>query len=381
MGADGAAGSFQLFGGAGADKAHSGFGIFLFQHAGGKDHGGHSHGNIVCKVGEVLFRQHAPCRAAGSAHKRLFGRHFMQKVTCFIHGAEVSTDGNLHHIVKAQCLEGRADLAALCQLGELIDKGGSQQCIDTVAAVKALNQLIDLPLIGNGAEGTVYKALPAGNALIVIDLRAAQRVAVDSAHATGIHAGTLNFNDGLIGANVSAVTALNTLGLINKAAAAAERDGTFGANFHAGMRKTALAKIGYLHRLFGAAVAGKLDNIDQRRIIVLMGNGGIFQTGNHAVVFIDTAQRQTQCKAHTLFNDGALQENIAAQLAHFSGHDLKGNVPHHLVCFFSLYVGITHAGYFRKYLAADLVNSCINTAITHLFTSLMYSIIYIYLTT
>ncbi len=71
------------------------------------------------------------------------------------HGAQVSTDGNLHHVAEADGLQGGLQLAGGSQEGNWLIKAGATRAIDAVAAVEALDQLIDLALIGDGAEGAV----------------------------------------------------------------------------------------------------------------------------------------------------------------------------------------------------------------------------------
>ena len=102
-------------------------------------------------------------------------------------------------------------LAGGSQTGELVDEGGSHQRIDAVAAVEALDQLIDLALVGNSTEGAVDQTLAAGYALAVIDLGTAQLIRVDRTHAAGSGAGTLGLDDGVVGADSGTAAALDAL--------------------------------------------------------------------------------------------------------------------------------------------------------------------------
>ena len=151
-----AAAGFQLFGGAGAHKAHTRLRVGLFHHAGGEHHGGHGHGNVAGQLGEQGFGHHAPAGAAAGCHKALLGGHFLQKVLGFVHGAKVSANGNLHHILKAQLLHGGTQLGGVVQGRELVYKSGGDQSIHAVAALDALDQLEDLALVRNSAEGAAY---------------------------------------------------------------------------------------------------------------------------------------------------------------------------------------------------------------------------------
>ena len=120
------------------------------------------------------------------------------------------------------------------------------------------------------------------------------------------------------------------------------------------MCKAALTQVGNFDQLFGAAVAGKLDHVDQRGIIVLIGDGGVLQTGDNAVVLVHAAGGQTHSQTHALLNDGALQEDVLAQLALLTGDDGVGDLAHQVVGLLALDVGVSHAGDLGKHLAADL---------------------------
>ena len=290
---------------------------------------------------------------------------------CLVHGAQVGTDGNFHHVTEADGLQGSLQLAGGSQRGELVDEGGSDQRIDAVAAVEALNELIDLTLVGNGTEGAVHQTLTAGHALAVIDLGTAQLVRVDSAHAAGSGAGTLGLDDGVVGADGDAAAALDALVLIDGGTAALPSDGLLGAHFHTGVCKAALTQVGHLDQFFGAAVAGKLDHVDQRGIIVLIGDGSILQTGDHAVVLVHAAGGQTHSQTHALLNDGTLEEDILAQLALLTGDDGIGDLAHQVVGLLALDVGVSHAGDLGKHLTADLDDRSIDSSETHSNLSLL----------
>ena len=282
-----------------------------------------------------------------------------------VHGAQVGTDGNFDHVVEADGLQGRLELAGGGQAGELVDEGGSHQSVDAVAAVEALDQLIDLALVGNGAERAVDQALAAGNALAVVDLSTAQLVGVDGTHAAGRSAGTLSLDDGVVGADADAAAALDALVLIDDGTAALPGDGLLGADLHAGVCQTALAQVGDLDQLFGAAVAGELDDVHQRGIVILIGNGSIFQTGNDAVVLVHAAGGQAHGQADALLNDGALQEDVLAQLALLTGDDGVRDLAHQVVGLFALDVGISHPGHLGEHLAADLDDRRVDSSKAH----------------
>ena len=289
-----------------------------------------------------------------------------------VHRAQVGADGNLHHFAEAQLLQGSPQLGGGVEGGELVDKGGGHQGIDPVAAVEALDQLIDLALVGDGAEGAVDQALAAGDAAGIVDLSAAQGIRVDGAHAAGRSAGALGLDDGVVGADVHAAAALDALLLVNGGAARLPGDGALGAHFHTGVGKAALAQVRDLHHLFGAAVAGELDDVDQGGIVVLVRNVGVLQARHHAVVLVHPAGGQADGQAHALFDDGPLQEDVLAQLAFFAGDDLIGDGAHHVVGLLALDVGVGHPGDFGEYRPPDLDDGGINASEAHSKTLLCF---------
>ena len=131
-------------------------------------------------------------------------------------------------------------------------------------------------------------------------------IRVDGTHTAGSSTGTLGLDDGAVGAAVDAAAALHAQALVDVAFAVAEADGVFGADFLAGVGKAALAHLGDLDDLLGAAIAGELDDVDQRRLIVLVRDDAVLQAfgGGHAL--IQRAQGEAHGQTDTLGHDGSL---------------------------------------------------------------------------
>ena len=264
VGADGLAVCLQLLGGAGADEADPGVGVVLFHHAGGDDHGGQGHGDIVLELGEELLGHHRPGGAAGRAHEGLLGRDVLQEVMGLLHGAKVRADGHFHHVGEAQDAHGGLELCGGGLLAELAHEGGGHAGDDLIVALHGVDDLEDLALVGNGGEGAVHQAHAAGDALVVVDLGPAQLVGFDGVHAAGCGAGALNLADGVVGALVEAPAAFDALVLVNVAMRVlVQINGILGAHIHAGMGQAALAAVRNPDLLGGAGIAGKGDDIDQ----------------------------------------------------------------------------------------------------------------------
>ena len=100
-------------------------------------------------------------------------------------------------------------------------------------------------------------------------------------------------------------------------------------------------------------------------IVVLGGDVGVFQAGHHAVVLVHAAGGQADGQADALLNDGALQEDIFAQLAFLTGDDGVGDLAHHAVGLLALHIGIGHPGDFGEYRPPDLDDGGIDASEAH----------------
>ena len=126
-----------------------------------------------------------------------------------------------------------------------------------------------------------------------------------------------------------------------------------------------MAQVGDLDQLFGAAVAGELDHVDQRGIVILIGDGSVLQTGDDAVVLVHAAGGQTHGQTDALLDDGALQEDVLAELTLFTGDDGVRDLAHQVVGGLALHVGIGHPRHLGEHLAADLDDRRIDSSKTH----------------
>ena len=260
VGTDGAPGGLQLLGGAGAHKSYLGFRVVLLDQAGGEHHGGKGHGDIVGKLREQLLCHDAPGRAAGGGHEGLLLRHLLQKVLRLLYGTQVRAYRHFHRVGKAQDAHGLAQLGR-CGPLKLAHKGRSHYGDYLGTGLDGLDYLEYLALVGYGAEGAVHQAHAAGDALVVIYDGLAVFITAYGVHAAGLGAGPLYAADGVIGALVEALAALDALALVNVALAVLDVDGPLGAHRLAGMGQAALAVGGDPYLLGRAAVAGKGNDV------------------------------------------------------------------------------------------------------------------------
>ena len=267
-----------------------------------------------------------PGGTTGGRHVILLLRHLFQKVLGFLNGTHIRAHGDLHHPVKAQHLHGADEFAGGGELAELADKGGGDDGDDPVALENGLNDLEDLTLVHNGAEGAGHQTLSAGDALVLMDDGLAMLVGADGVHAAGRLTGALHVDDGVVGTGVCALAALDALSRVNVAFAVDEGDRTLGADLLTGGGQTVLAVLRHPVLICRAGVTGIGNNVNQRRLVILLGNGGGVHALGHQAAGLDGADGQTHGKPHPLSGDGAFQENRLPVQGLIAGDDLEGQV-------------------------------------------------------
>jgi len=75
--------------------------------------------------------------------------------------------------------------------------------------------------------------------------------------------------------------------------------------------EAALTQVGDLDQLLGAAVAGELDDIHQRGVVILIGDGSVLQTGDDAVVLVHAAGGQAHGQTHALISTMARSRKMS----------------------------------------------------------------------
>lgn len=69
-------------------------------------------------------------------------------------------------------------------------------------------------------------------------------------------------------------------------------------------------------------------------------------------MLVHAAGGQAHGQTHALLNDGALQEDVLAQLAFLAGDDGVGDLAHQVVGLLTLDVGVSHACHLGEHLTA-----------------------------
>ena len=290
----------------------------------GQRHRGQRHRNAVCLLREQLFRHHRPGRTAGRRHERQLFGDLLDEVLRLLRRTQVGADRDLDDVGEAELLHRGAQLARRNLGAELTDERRRYGSVNALACLNRSDHLEDLRLVRDRAERAVDQTLSAGNALVVINIRAAVLVRVDSVHAAGRGARALLMVDGLVRAYIDAAAALDALILIDDGLAGERVDGdrALRADLDARTRHAALAHIGHADLIFRAGVAGKLDDVDERRGVVGLLLGRRVDVVGQRRMLSRAAARQTHRQTQAFAYDRALQKNILAIGCYLARHDV-----------------------------------------------------------
>ena len=241
------------------------------------------------------------------------------------HAALVRADGHLVYVLEAQQLQRGLDLRGGDLVAELSGEGRGHLGIDLLAVLHGADQLEDLALVGDGAEGAGDHAHAAGHALVLVDAGAAHAVGLNGLHAAGLGAGALVVGDGVVGADVLATAALDALALVDDGLAVHLLNGAARAHGGAGMGDAAAALVGHHIGAVGAGGAGRGDHLHQRRLVVLLVDVGFGESVGDVGGAVVGAQAQAHGQAQLLGHDGALLPDVAVVYGNVAGDDLVGN--------------------------------------------------------
>ena len=263
---------FQLFCRARADEDNLAVRVFFFDEPRRVDHRRVRHGDIAGLRREEPARHHPPRRAAGGRHEALLVRYLFQKVVRFFNRADIRAGRDLDHVGKAELLHGGQELRNGHVPAELPDERRRDDGHDFVAFKDGADDLIDLALVDDRAERAADQTLAAGDTAVIIDARLAVFVDADGVHAAGGLTGPLQIRNGVIRTGSGAFAALDAQLLVDAALAVDEFDGALRAHALARGGKTALTQLCHAVLLRRAGVAGVGDDVDERRLIILLGD-------------------------------------------------------------------------------------------------------------
>ena len=224
---------------------------------------------------------------------------------------------------------------------------------------EGLAQLVDLALVGNGAEGAVHQAHAAGDALVVVDFSPAQLVGLNGVHAAGGGAGAVDPADGPVGTLVVALAALDALALVDVAVLVLiQIDGVFGADVHARVRNTALAAVRDADLLRRAGVAGVRDDVYQGILVVLLEFLGPLNVLADGRGVPGVAHIQAHGQADPLLHNGPLQKHVMTVFGHVALDHLEGD----MVCLAGIAALKGQPGNLLEYGASNVVYRAVNSS-------------------
>ena len=318
--ADVTAAGFKLLCVARSDENDLAAGVLLLYETCRDDHGRERNGDVLRHFGEELLHHVAPRGAAGGDHEGVLRRHLGEEVARLLLNAEVCADGDLVHSGKAETLKRRLHFFGDGVGPELTDEGGSERNVNGNVALYRHDGLEDLTLVGDGAEGAVCKALTAGGAFAVVDVRSAMFVRADAVNAAVGFAGALLMNYRMELTLRHALCAADAAALIYlRLAVCLLADRLFGAELHAWMLKAGLTAVGYGDDVVGAFVTGKFDDVYERRLIVFFRNDAFLDAVGNVVVNAQLSRGQTHRKAKTLADDGSFKHKSTLVCARVVG--------------------------------------------------------------
>ena len=270
----------------------------------------------------VLFFSHCrPGRTATCTHKWQFFWDFFDKVFCFLNSTEVSAGCYLFYLGKAHLLECLTKTTN-ATLAKLTNKRRSHNWNNGVPLIDSLNYLENLALIGNCTKGAVDQALTTRYALLVINVCATMLVRTNSVHTTSSSAWTNVVMNCLVRANLEAHATLNALLLVNVCLFVHEANCLFRTNLSTRVRKTALARIGNAIHVVLTGIARKLDDVNQRWLVINLRPRGFFQAVRNFLWLIHALHRHAHSHANALTNNSALQEDALAVRCNITRNNL-----------------------------------------------------------
>ena len=289
---------------------------------------------------ELFFSHGRPGRTAACSHKGKLLWNFFDKVFCFLNGTEVSAGCYLFYLGKAHLLECLTKTANAA-LAKLTNKRRSHNWNNGVPLIDSLNYLENLALIGNCTKGAVDQTLATRYALLVINVCATMLIRANSVHTTCSCTRTYVVMNCLVRANLEAHATLNALLLINVCLFVHEANCLFRTNLSTRVRKTALASVGNAIYVVLAGIARKLDDVNQRWLIINLRSRGLFQAIRNMLWLIHILHRHAHSHANALTNNSALQEDALAVRCNITRNNLVRQIFHlasnfvnALICFF-----------------------------------------------
>ena len=254
--------SFGLLGNAGSEEDGDAAGTCLLQVAGNRAHRGDDAGDVLLEyLGEVLALHIDECRAAGSCHLLAFVSSF-RPLKGLIGSGHIAAETYLDHICKSHLKESILDGKHGNIRAELSFCSRSDHGNDLIAGLDVADDVDQIGLGSDRAEGAGVDAVTALDALGLIDVADAELIILKGADRAGTLAGTYQMCDRAVRAGICAHAALFTLGRIDPGPVIADRDRTETAGVDAGFTHTQAAVVCHGIGCQRTLLTCRTDNLD-----------------------------------------------------------------------------------------------------------------------
>ena len=255
---------FGLFGNAGSEEDGDAAGVSFLEVAGDRAHRGNDAGNILLEyLGEVLALHVDECRTAGSRHLLAF-MESLCPLKGLIGSCHIAAETDFDHIRKSHLQESVLDRQHGDVGSELAFCCGSDHGNDLITGLDVADDVDQIGLGANRAEGAGVDAVAALNALGLIDVADTKFIICDSADRARTFAGTDQMSDRTVRACVCAHTAFLTLGRIDPGSAIADGNRTEAAGVDTGLTHAETTVVCYgirSQRTLFTCRADYLDNV------------------------------------------------------------------------------------------------------------------------
>ena len=121
------------------------------------------------------------------------------------------------------------------------------------------------------------------------------------------------------------------------------------------MCQTSLTAVCYVHTFCGTGIAGKFNDINERRSIVSFCLVSSFNAIGYRGMLCSTAVWQTHCQTQAFAYNCTLQKYIVSEISGFSRNNLIWKFFHTFL--YRPFGMISHTGYFCKNFVTDFLNS------------------------
>ena len=185
---------------------------------------------------------------------------------------------------------------------------------------------------------------------------------MDSIHAAGRRAGALLDDDGMVGTDIRALSALDALIRVDPGSSvcAVQTHRVLRAHLHARVGKATLAAVCHIDPLFRTRIAGEFDHIDERRRVVCLRLIRLLDPLGYRCRVRCPAVRKSHGKTEPLAHDRPLQKNIVPEISDFSRNDFIRKLLNPFV--HRPFRMVRHSCYFPEDPVADLLDPCLYTS-------------------